>query len=334
MSAENVAAIILTYEDVEKTMNCVKAVHNQTEVPRRIILCDNGSGNEIADEIFQKWIEFTQEQNLASPVEVYENDRSGANFIFLRLEENKGVATGFNEALRFVLYDKECEFFWLMHNDTEPENYVLSALLQHLGDESEKKIGLVGSTLFYKESGLQECAAGGYWRKWVGKAKNLDCGFDKFAHTERKEIVRQLDYVCGASFLVTRELINTIGLFEERLCMFYEDVEYGLRAKKAGFALNWAPGARVLHYAPNAVQLTPLLNITDDPELSAERDYFYIRNRFYIMRKENSFTIFLSFIFIFTLFFSRKFKGYKGRIKPICQAVFDGINNKLYKTLK
>ncbi len=331
MSAEKVAAIILTYEDVEKTLNCLKAVHKQTEVPKRIILCDNGSGNEFADKIFEKWIEFTQEHNFAAPVEVYATDRSGADYIFLRLEENKGVAAGFNEALRFVLYDNECDFFWLMHNDTEPEPYALSALLQHLTDESEKKIGLVGSTLFYKANGLQECAGGGVWRKWAGKAKNLDCGFDKFAHTERKEIAQKLDYVCGASFLVTRELINAIGLFEERLFIFYEDVEYGLRAKKAGFALNWAPGARVNHYAPNAVQLTPVLNVMDDPELSAEREYFYIRNRFYIMRKENSWTILLSFVFIFTLFFSKKFKGYKGRIKPLCQAIFDGINKKLNK---
>lgn len=336
MNIQNVAAVILTHNDIEKTAACLKAVHAQTEVPYRIVVCDNGSGNEFADELYEEWIKIAREHHLEEPVEVYASDRSGAKLVFLRLEENKGVGGGFNEALRFLLYDTECQAFWIMHHDTEPKNYVLSALLEQVQDENEEKsgeekIGLVGTTLIYKESDLQECAGGGYWRKWAGKAKSLDCGYDKYSHSDQKEIVQKLDYVNGASCLVTRELINVVGLYDERLYMFYEDVEYGLRAKKAGFSLTWAPGARVYHYAPNAEQLTPLLDFTEEPELTPDVDYLYMRNRFYLLRKENIFAYFIGIFFIPLLLLSRNFKGQKGRLKLIINAVMDGLNKKMNK---
>lgn len=329
MNANNIGAIILTCANTEETVACLKAVHRQTEMPRRIVLCDNGSGNEYADTVLEEWTKIAREQGLDDPVEVYANDRSGSKLVYLRLEENKGVGGGFNHALRFLLYDAECEAFWLLHHDTEAEPYALSALLQHLDDESEKKIGLVGSTLLYKNSDLQECAGGGVWRKWTGKAKSLDGGYDKYSHSERREVAQKLDYVNGASCLVTRELINAVGLYDERLFMFYEDVEYGLRAKKAGFALNWAPGAKVYHHAPNAEQLTPLLNLTEEPELTADSDYLYMRNRFYLMRLHGMWAYFMGMIFIPVLLASRNFKGQKGRLKLIINAVTDGLSKKM-----
>lgn len=331
MDIQNIGTIILTHSDIEKTLACLKAVHEQTEVPYRIVVCDNGSGNEFADELYEEWIKIAKEHNLAEPVEVYANDRSGAKLVFLRLEENKGVGGGFNEALRFLLYDTECQAFWVMHHDTEPKNYALSALLEYVQNEDTEKIGLVGTTLIYKESDLQECAGGGVWRKWTGKAKSLDGGYDKYSHSEQKEIAQKLDYVNGASCLITRELINAIGLYDERLFMFYEDIEYGLRAKKAGFSLTWAPGARVYHYAPHAEQLTPVLNFTEEPELTPDVDYLYMRNRFYLLRKENAFAYFLGILFIPLLLLSRNFKGQKGRLKLIINAVMDGLKRKMNK---
>lgn len=331
MDIQNVGAIILTHSDIEKTLVCLKAVHEQTEVPYRIVVCDNGSGNEFADELYEKWIKIAKEHCLDEPVEVYANDRSGAKLVFLRLEENKGVGGGFNEALRFLLYDTECQTFWVMHHDTEPKNYALSALLEYVQNENAEKIGLVGTTLIYKESDLQECAGGGVWRKWTGKAKSLDGGYDKFSHSDQKEIMKKLDYVNGASCLITRELINAIGLYDEQLFMFYEDVEYGLRAKKAGFSLTWAPGARVYHHAPHAEQLTPVLNFTEEPELTPDVDYLYMRNRFYLLRKENAFAYFLGILFIPLLLLSRNFKGQKGRLKLIINAVMDGLKKKMNK---
>ncbi len=77
MNIQNIGAIILTHKDIEKTVACLKAVHKQVELPYRIVLCDNGSGNEYADVILDEWIQIAKEQNLDEPVEVYATDTSG-----------------------------------------------------------------------------------------------------------------------------------------------------------------------------------------------------------------------------------------------------------------
>lgn len=178
-----------------------------------------------------------------------------------------------------------------MHNDALPEAYTLEALLRHTaeqdrhGNETLTHIGIVGSTLLRQDTDLVQCAGGGTWNRWRGTVRLLDEGMERFALTDRKDVVRRLDFACGASCLVLRPIIEDIGLYDEALYLFFEDVEYGLRARRAGWSINWAPGALVRHHAPNADKLTPVLAFTEDPDLNREADYNMLRNRFYLLRR-------------------------------------------------
>lgn len=55
MDHTNVGVIIFTYNDWEDTLACLERVHAQSDFPRRIVVCDNGSGNEVADRILAGW---------------------------------------------------------------------------------------------------------------------------------------------------------------------------------------------------------------------------------------------------------------------------------------
>lgn len=332
MEASAVGMVILAYKDYENSIACLQKLHAQCELPGRIILCDNGSGNSFVDAILDKWGKIALENGMEKPVEVFCGDTSGAPLVLLRNEENLGIGGGINQALRFLLRDQACESFWILHNDTLPEPYALSALLGCL-KKDEKNIGMVGSTLLFMKNNLQECAAGGSWKHWTGKSKLLDSGYDKFAHTEYKEIIEQLDYINGASCLITRKLIDSIGLYDERFCFFYEDVDYGLRAKKAGFTLDWATGSIVKHHAPHSRALTPVLSLTEEPELTAGIHYFYIRNRFYLLRRENPWAIFFALLTLPISSSHKLYKGQKGLFKIIIRAVLDGINRKMDKKI-
>ena len=286
MDHTNVGVIILTYNDWQDTLACLERVHAQSGFPRRIVVCDNGCGNEVADRILAGWRELAARTGHPEPVEVCGDDNAQAPLTLLRREENEGSAGGMNAGLRLALYDPDCTAFWLLHNDTLPEPYALAALLRHTKDD--ENIGLVGSTLLFHDRDLLECAAGGWWNRRTGMARLLDEGVERYALTDRKDIVARLDYVNGASCLVTRPLVESIGLYDERFFRFYEDVEYGLRARKAGFRLNWAPGALVRHKAPNIGALTPVLAVTDEPDLPPVADYLYVRNRFFLLRRERA----------------------------------------------
>ena len=325
MDHTNVGVIILTYNDWEDTLACLERVHAQSDFPRRIVVCDNGSGNEVADRILAGWRSLAIRTGHPEPVEVFGDDNAQAPLTLLRREENEGAAGGMNAGLRLLLYDPDCTAFWLLHNDTLPEPYALAALLRHTQDE--KNIGMVGSTLLFHDKDLLECAAGGTWSRRTGTARLLDEGVERYALTDRKDIVAKLDYVDGASCLVLRPLVESIGLYDERFFRFYEDVEYGLRARKAGFRLNWAPGALVRHRAPNTGALTPMLAVTEEPDLPPVADYLYVRNRFFLLRRERARALPFALVALPLPLSRRMFRGQKDRLRLVIRAAWDGVRS-------
>lgn len=335
MEHNNVGVAILTCNDWARTLACLDAVHGQTALPRRIVVCDNGSGNDVADRILAGWRDIAARHGMDAPVELFGDDNALSPLVLLRREENDGAAAGVNAALRFLLYDPACRAFWLLHNDALPEPYALEALLRHSreqdkhGKESLPRIGIVGSTLLRQDTNLLQCAGGGVWSRRRGVVRLLDEGMERFALSDRADIARRLDFACGASCLVLRELVEEIGLYDEALYQFFEDVEYGLRAKRAGWNINWAPGALVCHHAPNADKLTPVLAFTEDPDLSREADYTLLRNRFYLLRKYAPAGLLFAFAGLPFVLGTRFCRNQKRRLRLLLRAARDGMAQRM-----
>ncbi len=328
MEHTEVGVVILTYNDWKNTLECLECVHAQTDHPGRIVVCDNGSDNDVADRILEGWTALAERNGMPAPVEVYGSDTTGAELVLIRSEDPESIAGAMNTGMRFLLYSRQCRAFWLLRNDVRPEPFALAALLRHLEEEGMKRpIGMVGSTQLVENSDYLECAAGGRWGRWTGDQIPLDKGLERHGLTERAALVEKLDYVSDASCLITREMAEDIGLFDERFCYFFEDVEYGLRARRAGYALNWAPGAIVRRMSCSTEGLTPFLSVTDDPELAPKEDQAFIRARFYLLRRERPLT---TFLMLLALPFSwHTFRSRRGRFFMVMRAALDGATGKL-----
>jgi len=61
----------------------------------------------------------------------------------------------------------------------------------------------------------------------------------------RRSAVNEIDFPCGAFFLIRRELLDEVGLLDERFFMYYEETDLAKRAKKAGY--------RIVHFGPAGV---------------------------------------------------------------------------------
>ncbi len=328
MEHTEVGVIILTYNDWQKTIKCLECVHAQSSLPRRIVVCDNGSDNAIADRILEEWSILAERHSLPAPVEVYGSDSSPAQLVMLRREEPESIGGAMNSGMRFLLYDRDCHAFWLLRNDSCPESFALEALLRHLEEENmAQPIGMVGSTQLVKDSDVLECAAGGRWSRWTGDQIPLDKGLERHGLSDRKELAQKLDYVSDASCLITRTMAEDIGLFDERFPGFYEDVEYGIRARNAGYALNWAPGAIVRRMDCSTSALTPFLFVTDDPELSPKDDMNFIRARFFLLRRAHPFA--LPFMLLALPFSWRTFRSRRGRFFMVMRAALDGAAGRM-----
>ncbi len=333
INKENVVAVITTYNDYEKTIACLEKVHKQIDIPSRIVVVDNGSQNHYIDSLLKKWKDLANQYNLPEPKEFYASERiTNDPLILLRLSENEGYPAALNSAINFLLYDKNCTAFWFMHNDTLPKNYTLSSLLHHSVEESKKEqiaYHIIGTTVLEAERENLMCAGGGTFSKYFGKVRLLDEGIFRYNLPPRKSTIENLDFIYGASMLIRREVFEKIGLFNEKLFLFFEDVEFSIRAKQAGFNLNWAPGAVVRHIGPVPGRAAPVrtLNpsITESEELPQTADYYNIRNRFYLLKKFQPRSFFFALYTLPLILSTRWFKGQKSRFNNVLKAVSDGI---------
>ena len=61
------------------------------------------------------------------------------------------------------------------------------------------------------------------------------------------EVEAQLAYVNGAAMLVRRDLLERVGLMDERYFLYSEEHDWAHRSQQAGFRLGWVPQALVFH---------------------------------------------------------------------------------------
>ena len=121
----------------------------------------------------------------------------------------------------------------------------LSEMVQCLSFPST---GIVGAKLIYPNGSIQHNgvivglgAAAGHW--YVGEAGDSPGPMGRF-------YVRQsLSAVTGACMLVTRECFEEVGGFDEAVFpIAYNDVDFCLKARNAGYRIVWTPFAELTHH--------------------------------------------------------------------------------------
>jgi GT2 family glycosyltransferase len=76
---------------------------------------------------------------------------------------------------------------------------------------------------------------------WFGKKD----AFSKYTPTANLPI--GVEAVVGGAMLISKEVIEKVGLFDERYFMYFEDLDYCRRARKAGFKVWYLPGVKIIH---------------------------------------------------------------------------------------
>lgn len=66
-------------------------------------------------------------------------------------------------------------------------------------------------------------------------------------HWEHSDI-REVDQPMGSALMVRREAINEVGLLDEQFYMYYEEVDWCYRIKRAGWKICFIPQAQMIHH--------------------------------------------------------------------------------------
>ncbi|MDF0541258.1 glycosyltransferase family 2 protein [Sphingobium sp. H39-3-25] len=237
--------ILLNFNGTQDTIECLESLFELQQSDVRIIVVDNASRDPALATIAH-WANAR-----ASDLAVFVTSEAiaagaGATHCLSLVQnpDNLGFAAGNNVGIRLALNDPDCTYVWLVNNDT----VVAPDSLTHLLDRSaeDDAIGICGSTLIYYDDRDVVQAIGGAFNKRTGRARQIGSHASVDALPARDALEQDMDYVAGASMLVTRRFLEKVGLLNERYFLYYEEIDWSTRGQPV-FKLGWAPKSHVFH---------------------------------------------------------------------------------------
>jgi GT2 family glycosyltransferase len=257
-----IAIVILNWNGLLDTLECLGSIQKIVYPNYTVVVIDNGSkGNDV--EIIRR--------NFGNSVCVIEN------------EKNLGFAGGCNVGIRWAL-SSGAKYVLLLNNDTVVDPNFLMELVNV--SQIDMQTGIVGPKIYYYEQPNRIYSAGGRVNFWTGKAPNIGI---REIDDGRFDNIEEVDYVTGAALLIKEETIEKIGLLSEIYFAYYEETEWCLKARKAGFKVVYVPKARIWHKSHD----------TKTSSANALSVYYMTRNRFLFMKRNSNA---LQFV-VFNLFF-------------------------------
>jgi GT2 family glycosyltransferase len=214
-----VAIIILNLNSYEVTRECLLSLRSIDYENFEILLVDNGSRDGSGEKLAADFPEVK----------------------LIRSDGNLGFPGGNNLAIRESLAGS-ADYLLLLNNDT----VVAPDFLSHLVNvaESNPAIGIVDPKILYFEPGDRIWYAGGDYRPGRGLATTR--GVHQ-RDSKKYDTTEEVSFATGCAFLIKTNVVRQIGLLDEVFFLGFEDLDWCIRARAAGFMIYYAPAARVWH---------------------------------------------------------------------------------------
>jgi GT2 family glycosyltransferase len=206
---------IATYNGRALLEIVLPSVARQTFKDRRVVVVDDASSDDTVVWLARHWPD----------VEL------------IRHECNRGVTASLNDCLDAG----QSEFVVLLNNDLELDQDCLTELVSAL--EAHPEAGSAcGKLIDYRRRDHLDGAGDIY--TWGGEANRRGHGEPDNAQYDRAQ---EIFSASAALAVYRRSALQDIGLFDEHMFAFYEDVDWGFRAQLAGWSCRYVPSAVAYH---------------------------------------------------------------------------------------
>lgn len=208
-----VHVIVLNWNGWADTSLCLSSLQHLDYLNCSVIVIDNGSTDDSAACIREgfPWVEL------------------------IETGKNLGFAGGCNVGIARSLAEG-ADFVWLLNNDTTVAPGALKSLVDKA--TSGSRIGAVGSAIYSAEDTERlEVWGGGRVNFLLGRAR----------HFLKPVCDDKIQFITGASLLLRRTVIETLGVFDEGFFMYWEDADCCFRLRRAGWRLAVAGQSKVWH---------------------------------------------------------------------------------------
>jgi GT2 family glycosyltransferase len=252
--------IILNYRTAELTSRCLDSLFSEVGPGTTVVVVDNDSGDGSADAI---------EQHI-------EARAYGAWASVLRSPINGGFGAGNNLGIRSL----EAQAYLLLNSDTLVHPGALAEFRRAL--KARPDAGLIGARFDDGEGHpLESCFT--FPQPLSELIRSANTGlitkalrrFDTPATYSEEPL--EPDWMPFAGIVIRRDVIDAVGLLDDGFFMYFEDVDYCLRVRAAGWKLLYHPAARITHLCGASS------NVTKEgvARQRAPRYYYEARTRFF-----------------------------------------------------
>lgn len=248
------AIILLNWNSFECTRDCIESLKAIPDEDYDIILVDNNSMDQSVDKLALEY----------------------PNLIHIKLASNRGFTGGNNAGISYSL-THNYQYTLLLNNDTFVEPDFLKVLVSYL-DENQGT-GAIQPKIYFNHNRKLLWNGGSWFNPWTGNDYVEGTGKTSSKTSER---IKQPDWLTGCALMIRNDVIRNIGLLNESLFMYYEDVDYSFRIKNAGYSLIYHPKSVIYHIAGAS---TRTLEKGKEGFLSPVVHYYLVRNRIWFLKK-------------------------------------------------
>lgn len=276
--------IILNWNTWDETKTCLESLSRVDHDGLCVILLDNGSVRDKMQEVTDLTTSLDYDtrtfdyeaSDASSTVHFDDYLLSGSKdrrlLLTLKSKRNLGFAEGNNVAIRFALRTLQPTYILLLNNDTIVHKNFLNELVRVA---IEKKAAICGGKILYLEKPGLIRFAGGKINLWKASFELRGRDHPDVGQFDR---VEEVDYVEGSCMLISREVLERVGLFDPEYFAYWEDVDFCFRTKKEGMPILYVPSAVVWHKVGASTANKIAMQV-----------YLTTRNRILFMRKHASF---------------------------------------------
>jgi GT2 family glycosyltransferase len=256
-----IAISIINFRTGDLTLNCVRSVlDDMVGIDGHVVVVDNlsedGSAEQIAD-----WI-------AAQP--------AGLPVTLVRSETNSGFSGGHNQGIGAV----DAEYYLVLNSDAILRPGFLRTILQ--AADSQPDIGFFAPRIEHEDGGVQDSCF-----RFPSPGSELiraaRTGFVTRALPRREVSLgpdpdpQEIDWASFACILLRGRMLAEVGTMDEGYFLYFEDVEYCLRARRAGWHIRHVPQAVAVHFRGGSGPVKALIS----QRARLPRYYYSSRTRFF-----------------------------------------------------
>jgi GT2 family glycosyltransferase len=249
-----VAIIIVNWNGWKDTILCLESILHNHYCNYQVLLCDNGSKDQSLKHI-KEWAVGQKDTYLShngsslcqKPVEYEEFTRNDIEvrqqspaidvpLVLIDNGTNLGFAGGNNVGIRYAMKNSRFQYVWLLNNDTVINAESICKLVE---SSTKKNDGtLLSSFIICKDSQDKVWFEGGVYNPW----------FATGSHVAYQKFVRgKYQYLTGCALFIPLRILDKLGLLDESIFLYAEDLDCSILANKAGIPLDVVKGSVVDH---------------------------------------------------------------------------------------